>query len=118
MEGRFRQGNPEREGAARDVLAIGAVARVDEARLLDDRVTDLPNIIHANAAREAVQLERMTRSSVGRMMLTIDMGASSAAVQNMQDHKLLWVVIFVAGLFIALLLLGPHLWHRWISELT
>jgi hypothetical protein len=42
MEGRFRQGNPEREGAARDVLAIGAVARVDEARLLDDRVTNFP----------------------------------------------------------------------------
>jgi hypothetical protein len=65
-----------------------------------------------------LRCEAMTRNSVCSMMLTVDARRYQRAVQKMQDHRLLFVVIFVACLFVFLLLLGPQLWHRWISELT
>src|SRR5204862_1624296 len=43
----LRQRDPQGEGAARDVLAVGAVACVDEARLLGDLIADLPALTAA-----------------------------------------------------------------------
>ena|ERR1700758_2439801 len=41
MKGGLRQDEPHREGAARQALAIGAVARVDQLRSFGDLVADL-----------------------------------------------------------------------------
>ena len=50
-EGRLRQGDSQREGTARDLLTIGAVARVDQLGRLGDLIADFAELAEASVPR-------------------------------------------------------------------
>src|SRR5205085_11377068 len=86
-ESSLRQRDSQGEGAARDVLAVGAVACVDEARLLGDLIADLPALTAAGQRKLHHSISVSTLSVEGQRG-SIGISERSHETTRLMDVKL------------------------------